>query len=32
MLMEFSSATPDGVKWDDVNLNLIELDEMLEEL
>jgi len=32
MLMEFSSATPDGVKWNDVNLNLVELDEMMEEL
>ena len=25
-------TTPDGVKWDDVNLNLVELDEMLAEL
>jgi len=26
------SKTPDGVLWDDVNLNHIELDEMIEEL
>jgi len=25
-------TTLDGVKWDDVNLNLVELDEMIEEL
>ena len=24
--------TLDGVKWDNVNLNLVELDEMIEEL
>lgn len=24
--------TPDGVKWNDPNLNLIELDEMMEDL
>jgi hypothetical protein len=24
--------TPDGVKWNDVNLNLVELDEMIDEL
>ena len=24
--------TLDGVKWDDVNLNIVELDEMMEEL
>ena len=29
---EEGSTTPDGVKWDDVNLNLVELDEMIEEL
>ena len=27
-----SKETPDGVKWDDVNLNIVELDEMMEEL
>ena len=32
MLMEFSPATPDGVKWDDESLNVCELNEMLEEL
>ena len=32
MLMEFSSTTPDGVKWDDSQLNTVELDEMLTEL
>ena len=32
MLIEFSPATPDGVKWDDDNLNICELDEMMEEL
>ena len=33
-LCEFSnySETPDGVKWDDPNLNIYELDEMMEEL
>ena len=32
MLMEFSPATPDGVKWDDPALNICELNEMMEEL
>ena len=32
MLMEFSPSTPDGVKWDDDNLNICELNEMMEEL
>jgi len=32
MLMEFTPATPDGVKWDDDNLNIVELNEMLSEL
>ena len=32
MLMEMSPTTPDGVKWDDESLNVIELNEMLEEL
>ena len=32
MLIEFSPATPDGVKWDDDNLNICELNEMMEEL
>jgi hypothetical protein len=32
MLIELTPTTPDGVKWDDVNLNLVELDEMMEEL
>ena len=31
MLIEMSPATPDGVKWDDSKLNVIELNEMLEE-
>ena len=30
-LIEMSPATPDGVKWDDDKLNVIELNEMLEE-
>ena len=29
---EEGDTTPDGVKWDDVNLNHLELDEMIEEL
>ena len=29
---EEGDTTPDGVKWDDVNLNLLELDEMIEEM
>ena len=29
---EEGATTLDGVKWDDVNLNLVELDEMMEEL
>ncbi len=32
MLMEFSPATPDGVKWDDASINICEIDEMMEEL
>ncbi len=24
--------TPDGVKWDDDSLNIVELDEMMQEL
>ena len=32
MLMEFSPATPDNVKWDDDSLNTVELNEMLSEL
>ena len=32
MLMEFSSATPDNVKWNDDSLNIVELNEMLSEL
>ena len=31
MLIEMSPETPDGVKWDDDKLNVIELNEMLEE-
>ncbi len=31
-MMFNDGTTPDGVKWDDVNLNLVELDEMLGEL
>jgi hypothetical protein len=30
--MEEDATTLDGVKWNDVNLNLVELDEMIEEL
>ena len=32
MLIEMTPATPDGVKWDDDNLNIVELNEMLSEL
>ena len=32
MLIELTLATPDGVKWDDDSLNIIELNEMLCEL
>lgn len=32
MLTEFSSATPDGVKWDDEKLNICELNEMMDDL
>jgi len=32
MLIEMMPATPDGVKWDDDSLNIIELNEMLIEL
>ena len=32
MLIEMSPETPDGVKWDDDSLNIIELNEMLIEL
>ena len=32
MLMEFSPATLDGVKWNDPAVNVVELDEMLAEL
>jgi hypothetical protein len=32
MLLEYTTATPDGVKWDDSALNIVELDEMMEEL
>ena len=31
MLMELTPATPDGVKWNDSKLNVIELNEMLED-
>ena len=30
--MEEGDTTLDGVKWNDVNLNVVELDEMMEEL
>ena len=30
--MEEGDTTLDGVKWNDVNLNIVELDEMMEEL
>ena len=29
---EEGDTTHDGVKWDDVNLNHLELDEMIEEM
>ena len=32
MLMEMSPATPDGVAWNDTNLNICELNDMLQEL
>ncbi len=32
MLMEFSPATPDGVKWDDASINICEIDDMMDEL
>ena len=32
MLMEFSTSTPDGVKWNDTSLNIIELNDMMAEL
>ena len=32
MMMEFKSSTPDDVKWDDDNLNICELNEMMEDL
>ena len=32
MLMEFSPTTRDGVKWNDENLNICELNEMMEDL
>ena len=31
MLMEMSTGTPDGVAWNDANLNICELNDMLEE-
>ena len=31
MLIEICPSTPDGVKWDDENINICELNEMLEE-
>ena len=31
MLIELTPAAPDGVKWDDDSLNIIELNEMLSE-
>ena len=32
MFIEFTPATPDGVKWNDSNLNICELDEMLTDM
>ena len=29
---DVDDETPDGVKWNDVNLNMVELDEMIDEL
>ena len=29
---DVDDQTPDGVKWNDVNLNMVELDEMIDEL
>ncbi len=31
MLMEMSTGTPDGVKWNDTNLNICELNDMLSD-
>ncbi len=31
-LMDVLPETPDGVKWNDPALNIVELDEMMEEL
>ena len=31
MLMEMSTSTPDGVKWNDTNLNICELNDMLSD-
>ena len=31
-LMEFTPGTPDGVAWDDPELDIDELNEMMEEL
>ena len=32
MIQECSKETPDGCKWDDVNINGIEVNEMMKEL
>ena len=32
MILECSKETPDGCKWDDVNINGIEVNEMMKEL
>ena len=32
MIQERSKDTPDGCKWDDVNINGIEVNEMMKEL
>ena len=32
MLMEYTTGTPDGVAWNDTNLNICELNDMLQEL
>ena len=32
MILECSKETPDGCKWDDVNINGIEVNNMMKEL
>ena len=32
MLIQMKPATPDGVKWDDAALNIIDLNDMMAQL